>query len=310
LNMITDQVTEKVQRQQKMPELKLTALNAFLVVEGLSEGADAKEAIELLLELRRRQLSRLGNYASLPHRLREASQQTPASDDADDASFKCALSLIPAEAVMDCFGDLNPQPSKCTTRKPSAQIHQAAGGSRKRLRDGTDDVDSLNVDEPVTSAPRLGKPMALTEPCTLGSLAPEGSESVASEMDTDSLFAGSSVEADLSPALKLLLAQHTSLSDTRLALAGLLSEAEQTAESQEESANFTSKQADACFEVNRILATKDIGEILVGGTLEEQRQQFQRIARLLHPDKGYSGADDTRANMALRLLLVARKKIM
>jgi hypothetical protein len=63
----------------------------------------------------------------------------------------------------------------------------------------------------------------------------------------------------------------------------------------------------AAKEVERILACRDVEQILGGGTPTEQRRAFNRIVRLLHPDKGLTSENDTRASLALRLAFAARK---
>merc|ERR1712176_212533 len=63
----------------------------------------------------------------------------------------------------------------------------------------------------------------------------------------------------------------------------------------------------AAEEINRILASSSVSEILGHGTQKEQRRALHRIARLLHPDKGLVSSDDHRASLALRLAYAARE---
>lgn len=70
------------------------------------------------------------------------------------------------------------------------------------------------------------------------------------------------------------------------------------------------QKALAKAEVERILSTHKVGEILEDGTIAEQRQAFSRIVRLLHPDKGLVSSSDPRAALALRLAFAARRVSM
>merc|ERR1712048_747627 len=63
----------------------------------------------------------------------------------------------------------------------------------------------------------------------------------------------------------------------------------------------------AAVEINRILASSSVSEILGDGNQKEQRRALHRIARLLHPDKGLVSSDDQRASLALRLAYAARE---
>merc|ERR1712224_910123 len=56
-------------------------------------------------------------------------------------------------------------------------------------------------------------------------------------------------------------------------------------------------------EIDRILASRKVGDILGDGS----KKEFHRIVRLLHPDKGLVSVDDTRANQALRLVFAANR---
>jgi len=66
----------------------------------------------------------------------------------------------------------------------------------------------------------------------------------------------------------------------------------------------------AASEVHRILSCQKAGDILGTGffsSRRRQQQEFQRIVRLLHPDKGLVSAGDQRALLALRLTFAARR---
>merc|ERR1719181_1200553 len=80
-------------------KLSLADLNAFIELEGLTPGRDAKCAIESLLKLRQQQLARLGRYTTAD---KSGQKSHPGSD---DASFTLALMAIPTEAVHDCFSN-------------------------------------------------------------------------------------------------------------------------------------------------------------------------------------------------------------
>lgn len=64
----------------------------------------------------------------------------------------------------------------------------------------------------------------------------------------------------------------------------------------------------AALEIDRILASQHIDDILGEGTERERQQEFHRVARLLHPDKGLVSSDDQRASLALRLSFAARRR--
>lgn len=63
----------------------------------------------------------------------------------------------------------------------------------------------------------------------------------------------------------------------------------------------------AAAEIDRILASREVGDILGDGTKKEQRQAFHRIVHLLHPDKRLVSVNDPRAKQALRLVFAARR---
>jgi len=320
LNMITDQVKEKVQLKQKMM-LTLSDLNAFIEHEGLALGEGAKGVIESLLELRQQQLLRLAKYTRVGN---ESGTECCSDVDVEaDASFKLALMMIPMETVRECFADSLVTISTETVRESfddtkhafsrfgndASQTVSAEVSTRKRPRDVSEDMSTSTEDVArATSAPRLDTFACCNAVVVSESLDPNQEDNGASSMPTDDLFIAGSVEAELSPELKVLLAEQMSKSDIVHALELVLLSSESQQEHDREFTDLPSRRAAAAQEVDRILDIKDVGDILGAGNLEDQRQQFQRIARLLHPDKGYVDANDTRANMALRYALVARKR--
>lgn len=78
-------------------------------------------------------------------------------------------------------------------------------------------------------------------------------------------------------------------------------------QSADESLSLATRKALAAAEIDRILACRKVGEILGDGGRIEHREAFNRIARLLHPDKGLVSENDPRAALALRLTLAARR---
>eukprot|EP00931_Biecheleriopsis_adriatica_P083374 TRINITY_DN5696_c0_g1_i1.p1 TRINITY_DN5696_c0_g1~~TRINITY_DN5696_c0_g1_i1.p1 ORF type:complete len:354 (-),score=55.51 TRINITY_DN5696_c0_g1_i1:448-1509(-) len=66
------------------------------------------------------------------------------------------------------------------------------------------------------------------------------------------------------------------------------------------------RKMSAAAEVERILTSQNVSDILGCCIRSEQRQAFRRIAQLLHPDKGLVAPDDARAALALRLAFAAR----
>jgi len=292
LNMIAHQMLEKIQLRQKMA-LTLSDLNLFLELEGMRQGRDAKAAIESLLELRHKHLTRLGHYTKVGR------AESPKSFDVDVAAgLKLALVAIPTQVVSDCFtgASLEPLPSQTGTCSSSAVLAEVVTPKRKHT--GTDDSDIFDIEQAQpTSIRRLDVASSSRHGVDAGKVPPN-----------------TSLEAELSPELMVLLAEHGqgSLSQVVLAieLDGWLEppEEEQQKEQQGEPSDSTERRAEAAREVDRILRTKEWQDVLCGSSLEEQRQDFQRIAKLLHPDKGYVDASDTRANMALRLALVAHKR--
>jgi len=58
------------------------------------------------------------------------------------------------------------------------------------------------------------------------------------------------------------------------------------------------RKAEAQAEVDRILATQNVEEIFGPGTVVEQKIQYRRLVRMLHPDKGLVNGE--RATLALR----------
>lgn len=68
-----------------------------------------------------------------------------------------------------------------------------------------------------------------------------------------------------------------------------------------------SSKKEAVQEVERILATRDMRALLGDGTVVEQKLEFRRLVRLLHPDKGLVAGE--RANLALRRLVEYRSLV-
>lgn len=67
------------------------------------------------------------------------------------------------------------------------------------------------------------------------------------------------------------------------------------------------RRMSASAEVERVLTSRKVSDILGCCVRSEQRQAFRRIAQLLHPDKGLVAPDDARAALALRLSFAARR---
>lgn len=66
-------------------------------------------------------------------------------------------------------------------------------------------------------------------------------------------------------------------------------------------------RAEAAHEVERILATASGSEALGGGSAGEQKREFRRLVRLLHPDKGNVSGE--RASLALRRIVEANRTL-
>merc|ERR1711862_460020 len=115
-----------------------------------------------------------------------------------------------------------------------------------------------------------------------------------------------SLEANLSEGLRSLLKAQGNTSDVVRALEDMLVEPESQCQDEEQGLDdILAMKTEAAAEVKRINAAKDLSDVLGGGTLEEQRRRFKRIARLLHPDKGVLGAYDTHVDNALRRAMAA-----
>merc|ERR1712050_561901 len=65
------------------------------------------------------------------------------------------------------------------------------------------------------------------------------------------------------------------------------------------------QRALAAKEVERILAIRNIDQVLGGGSWDEQRLEFRRLAKILHPDKGVVSSDDKHAALAMRFAIAA-----
>lgn len=116
----------------------------------------------------------------------------------------------------------------------------------------------------------------------------------------------------LDPGLAELLAKHESMdckegdNDCKAALSkGYFLDAPVHEEVFDEH-SVESRKKFAAAEVERILTTKKVSEILGGYSRSEQRHAFRRIVQLLHPDKGLVSSHDARAALALRLAYAAR----
>merc|ERR1719195_510798 len=72
--------------------------------------------------------------------------------------------------------------------------------------------------------------------------------------------------------------------------------------------DLESQRALAAKEVERILAVRDIDQVLGGGSWDEQRLEFRRLAKILHPDKGVVSTDDKHAALAMRFAIAAMHK--
>lgn len=296
LNLITEQVKEKVQHGRKMT-LSLKDLNTFLDFEGLPHGTDAKSAIGFLLELRQRQLLRLGSHGSMD---REASAKAVPS--MSDDSFKHALATLPMETVRECFADPSETTSRLQKRShkgmDAALVDERECPPKSLYRQEAQELETTIEKTEVREFLRIGQSGA-PELRELASSIVDQVEAAVSEAP-----ANASLESSLSSELKRLLC--ADVSDAVLALEDFLEESPATPSDASE--DITSQQLEARSEVERILATKEIEKILEGSTPEEQKRHFQKLAKLLHPDKGFVNPEDGRASMALRLALVARKR--
>jgi len=63
------------------------------------------------------------------------------------------------------------------------------------------------------------------------------------------------------------------------------------------------RQADAAREIDRILGARQSDALFGDGPVAEQKAEFRRMVRLLHPDKQSASGD--RANLALRRVVEA-----
>jgi len=64
----------------------------------------------------------------------------------------------------------------------------------------------------------------------------------------------------------------------------------------------------ALAEVDRILASRQVSDILGSGPKRQQQTEFRRIVQLIHPDKGLVFTNDDRASLALRLTFAAHRR--
>jgi len=298
VHFMAEQVKENILSQQKM-QLTLPDLNRFLKFEGMLQGEDAKSAIERLLELRSRQLSHLGRYAA-ENRTAPVSSHIP-----DDTSFKLELALLPAEKVHDCFAA---EAEKGTLAAELSQVSTPQTGARKRSRESVDDADAACGEAQPASLSRLEfdrDSMDVDSPSRLPAVVRTDGPLMPEELHKHSpSSATADLTSTLSPELRELI---STFSDTLPALEGLVAATESQSSAIGE--NVCAIKAEAMEEIERILATKEMSKILGSGSVEDQKQVFQRIARLLHPDKGYVDAGCKRANLALRLALAAKHQI-
>lgn len=109
----------------------------------------------------------------------------------------------------------------------------------------------------------------------------------------------SSPEANLGPELQQLLLEMSGGDQPMLQLEF------PAAPCAPEDAELALQKTKAAEEVERILAARNVAEVLGNGSKEEQRREFKRLALLLHPDKGLVDHDDTRAGLAMRLAMAA-----
>merc|ERR1711972_27012 len=67
------------------------------------------------------------------------------------------------------------------------------------------------------------------------------------------------------------------------------------------------QKAEATKEVERIMAARDFKQIFGSGAETEQKAEYRRLARLLHPDKGF--VTGQRATLALRRVVQAHNAL-
>jgi hypothetical protein len=275
LSAMIETIKKNVEVGRKM-ELSLLSICKLLEVEGFPKQEDAKAAIESLLELRARQISRLGKYV-VPAESGQSMEQ-------DDTRFKGELALLPISKVCDCFSG-----ASITAENLDESVSQDMScdvtpvRTLKRPYDSIADDSGSDVAERPTSVPRQ-------------------SEKIDDGMES----AKCSLEANLCPELRELLGNTDA---PPMALDWSFVEAPEESEDDQSSPPKTRKE-EAMKEVARILEQKNLAGVLGGGSAEDRRQEFRRIARLLHPDRGCVSHDDKRANMALRLALRASKTIV
>jgi len=77
---------------------------------------------------------------------------------------------------------------------------------------------------------------------------------------------------------------------------------------EDDNTSVEERKRQAAAEIDRILASRKVSDILGAGPLSRQQQEFQRIVLLIHPDKGFVSGDDRRAFDALRLTFAARRR--
>jgi hypothetical protein len=267
--------------------------------------------IEQLLVLRRRQLERIGSG------IQQIAERA-------DQHFCLEIALIPDEVLHDCF-----------TREIDGAV---AGSSSAPLPATTPGGSADSTPMPRVGAPEekpVKRPPDSAEDGTRPAKAQridggEGMPNTAKE--TVAITETSTVEAALSPELHALLeAFHGDSSAAQLALLDAGSEAfadsaEDAAEAvapvtaaetaEAAPANIAASAEDgaaadttvtaakaAAAEVERILKTSSTDQLLGGGSLTEQRREYLRLVRILHPDR--SGAD---TGVAYRIVVASWKQ--
>jgi len=109
-----------------------------------------------------------------------------------------------------------------------------------------------------------------------------------------------SSEAELQPELQQLLSEMNAR-----AQGSVLQLEYPAAAPSPQDVEHAAQRARAAAEVERILSSRSAVEVLGRGSKDEQKQEFKRLALLLHPDKGFVDADDERAGLAMRLAMAA-----
>lgn len=306
LDLLTGQVSHKIEVREKMP-LKVSELQALLRQEGMPAGKYAKEAVQHLLELRRTKLEALGTYV-LP---RDEQVSGPSTTKPEHMSSD-ALVLIPNEVVQDCFaaeeGPLGSMRMTPPAKRPLETPALTSEGDSCALPSSTKVARTSELE-----AAGVGKPHVQALRNDAANLSPELKQLAAEVSDRDvaaQCEAGEcmaprqqSLEQSLSKELQQLIKDWNPGS-------GLLAldepEMEQETQAKFEGRELHEHRKTAEGEIDRILGTRDITDVLGKGSLEHQRSKFRQLAKLLHPDRGVVSGD--RANLALRLAVAALQR--